>query len=52
MYCVLLPAIILCLSIKCDINTEFDENTRTFLDRDVRSFEIEGKVNLTLLIRK
>ena len=33
-------------------NTEFDEITITFMDQNGRLLEIEGKVNLTLLINK
>ena len=33
-------------------NTEFDEIIITFTDQNGRLLEIEGKVNLTLLIKK
>ena len=33
-------------------NTEFDEIIIIFMDQNGRLLEIEGKVNLTLLLRK
>ena len=33
-------------------NTEFDEITITFMNKNGRTLVIEGKVNLTLLINK
>ena len=34
------------------LNTEFDEIIITFTNQNDRPLEIEGKVNLTLLIKK